>query len=224
MKALGRAIALLLAALLSVPNVALLRSASLTLRTDDRNHDGRPDVWRWYDAAGHLVRVDIDTNFDGHADWREEYQDNHRTRLEVDRNYDGRVDRVVEFDPQTDSVLREELDTNFNGHADLLRLYANGRPVFVERASNDSAAPDPSAAGPLSPFSDPFLNDLAVQARAHTPHAIVAVLGLSFVLRLPGRLTARRENGAILARRVAHAALARRRTTSLRGPPLLQSL
>lgn len=224
MKWLGRAIALLLAALLSVPNVALWQSAGLTLRTDDRNQDGRPDVWRWYDPAGHLVRVEIDTNFDGHADWREEYQDNHRTRLEVDRNYDGRVDRVVEFDPQTDTILREELDTNFNGRADLLRLYAHGHPVFVERASNDSGAADTSGAGSLSPFSDPFLNDLAIQGRALTPHAIVAVLGLSFVLRLSGRLTARHDNGAVLTRRPAKAAIARRCTNFLRGPPLPSSL
>ena len=224
MKALGRAIALLLATLLGVPNVALWHSAALTLRTDDRNHDGRPDAWRWYDANGHLVRVELDRNFDGHADWREEYQDNHRIRLEVDRNYDGRVDRVVEFDPATDAIVREELDTNFNGNADLLRLYAHGRPVFVEYASNDAETADPRAVAALSPFSDPFLNDLAIQTNAHPSRPIVAVVGVSFVLRPSARLSVRDASRAILPHRVARAGLVRRHTRFLRGPPLAQAL
>jgi hypothetical protein len=39
---------------------------------EDRNRDGRPDAWRGYDR-GHIIRLELDTNFDGKADWREKW-------------------------------------------------------------------------------------------------------------------------------------------------------
>jgi hypothetical protein len=92
-------------------------TARPSLLTDDRNHDGRPDVWRWYDADGRLVRVEIDSNFD------------------------ARPDDVVELDPDTSEVVREDIDTNLNGSADVLRLYAHGTVAYSESATDDTATP-----------------------------------------------------------------------------------
>src|SRR5262245_7414303 len=38
------------------------------LETQDLNHDGRPDVWRYFDGEGALLRQSLDTNFDGRSD------------------------------------------------------------------------------------------------------------------------------------------------------------
>ena len=41
------------------------------VRTDDKNRDGRPDVWRVYDRQGQLATMTVDTNFDGRSDVHE---------------------------------------------------------------------------------------------------------------------------------------------------------
>src|SRR5262245_61221592 len=150
-----RAVALMLAALFAVNGVVLCHTRRPALVTDDRNRDGRADVWRWYDADGRLVRLEIDTNFDGRPDRREEYRDNRLLRREIDRNFDDRLDDVFEFDPETSLIVLEKIDTNLNGTADLLRLYALGRPVFSERVDEDARVSAPGAAGGLQPFNDP---------------------------------------------------------------------
>jgi hypothetical protein len=117
MRRARRSVALVLTALLASNGSVPWLTARPSLLTDDRNHDGRADVWRWYDADGRLVRVEIDSNFD------------------------TRADDVVEFDPQTSEIVREDIDTNLNGTADVLRLYAHGRLVYTERAEADAGAP-----------------------------------------------------------------------------------
>src|SRR5438876_11163686 len=49
-------------------SAVFLSLITAAVRTEDRNCDGRPDVWRFYDASGELARVAIDTNFDGRSD------------------------------------------------------------------------------------------------------------------------------------------------------------
>src|SRR5215510_2619568 len=68
------------------------------VRTDDRNGDGRPDVWRHYDAQGRPTRVDIDKNFDGRSDVQEYYDHGVLVRRDSDLNFNDQVDLVEEFD------------------------------------------------------------------------------------------------------------------------------
>jgi hypothetical protein len=169
--------------------VAVTASAWLAtgwVRTEDRNRDGRPDRWRFYNARGELTRVAIDTNFDGRSDEQDYYDHGALIRLERDRNLDDRVDLIETFDPTSHEEVRSLVDTDFNGTADLLVLFHGGRPVFSEwlagAASVADVAPrDPSA--PLAPLVDPSRHQVALQtvapnAAAGGTVAVLSTMGL----------------------------------------------
>jgi hypothetical protein len=143
--------------------------------TEDRNHDGRPDVWRSYNANGQLVSVAFDTNFDGRSDVNEFYDNGALIRRELDRDFNNQVDLVQEFDPATRQIVRSISDVDADGVADVLLLFQDGRPVYSKwahqhahaalgalDATKSSAATD-AGQRPLGALSDPFSGDLAVK-------------------------------------------------------------
>jgi hypothetical protein len=195
-----RTIALALTALLAVNGLTLWQTRRPVLLTDDRNHDDRADLLRWYDAEGRLVRLEVDTNFD------------------------GRLDRVVEFDPHTSDVVLETVDTNFNGTADLLRLYAHGRLLLTEHADEDARAPATIVGGALQPLDDPFLADRVVHPARDRSAPLVAVVASAGPVPKPARVNRQRNGGPIHRYPAQPAVSARRDPTSLRGPPPAHSL
>jgi hypothetical protein len=216
--------------------------AAELIRTEDQNHDGRPDIWRFYDRHGQLTRVEIDTNFDGRSDHRDYYRDGTLTRSESDRNFDNRIDLVEDFDRSGRQHLRSVVDANFDGAADLLVLFQDGRPIYSEwtttpRARNAGftaasfggadaryglARPDRDATGPLTPLDDPFSASASLRAghRARAPD-IVGMSPASLMLEVPvARLTPIR----IAPRPIAPAIARHPRSLTLlslpaRGPP-----
>jgi hypothetical protein len=147
------------------------------VRTEDRNGDGRPDVWRVYDSGGRLREVGIDTNFDGRSDVREYYDRGALIRRESDRNFNDQVDLVEDFDPITHDHIRSVIDLDFDGTADRLELFAGGFSVFSKQA--DSSSPVFARTGdgralsgftvrtgddPLVSLFDPFSRDRALRA------------------------------------------------------------
>jgi hypothetical protein len=139
------------------------------VRTEDRNGDGRPDVWRVYDRSGHTSRVRIDLNFDGRSDVEEYYERGVLVRRESDRNFDGRIDLADEFDPATGEQVRSVQDVDFDGAADLLVLFRDGQSVYSEWAGPATpaaaqAAPRPAAADQLAPLMDPFRHGQTVRS------------------------------------------------------------
>jgi hypothetical protein len=145
--------------------------------TEDRNHDGRPDTWRHYDASGRLTEVARDSNFDGHSDIDEFYDSRGAIlRRESDRNFNGQVDLVEEFDSATHEHVRSVVDVDYDGNADLLVLFRDGQPVFSKLAGPaTSFGPRRSLADPrghiirhdtaesLAPMTDPFQSDTTVR-------------------------------------------------------------
>jgi len=103
------------------------------VRTEDQNGDGRPDVWRRYDGRWQLIEVDVDSNFDGTPDIEEYYERGVLVRRESDRNFNGQADFVEEFDAQTRRRTRSLVDEDYDGTADLLVLFQDGRPVPLKR-------------------------------------------------------------------------------------------
>jgi len=89
--------------LLVVHAVASLAAAWWAIGTADTNHDGRPDLWRYFDRSGRLVRV------------------------VVDNDYDGRPDATYEFDPVRGTRVRAVLDVDHDGAADEVALFRDGR-------------------------------------------------------------------------------------------------
>jgi hypothetical protein len=175
------------------------------VRTEDQNHDGRPDVWRYYDRHGRLDRVDVDTNFDGRADRRTFYRDGIVTRTETDRNFDNQIDLIEEFDLLGREHIRSVVDANFDGTADLLVLFQDGQPVHSEWRTpppHSHDLPQPRVAntvhlgehenrtaagtGTLLALEDPFVADTALRAM-HRPRApdSIAVTAPTLMLREP---------------------------------------
>src|SRR5262249_23082435 len=139
--------------------------------TEDRNHDGRPDVWRSYNANGQLVSVALDTNFDGRSDGNEFYDNGALVRRELDRDFNNQIDLVQEFDPATRQIVRSISDVDADGIADVLLLFQDGKPVYSKWAhaasglfdSSETSAVDDVRQRPLRALADPFTGDLAVK-------------------------------------------------------------
>lgn len=177
MSHLRRAWVLALALLIALNNCAFWLFLPPALQTEDRNGDGHSDVWRWYDAKGQLIRVEVDTNFDGRPDWLAEYHGNRITRIRIDSNYDNRIDEEIDFDAQTGAIVSDTVDLDRDGRADVRRLYARGTVVYSERAPATRAAGGAGVAGTLALFIDPFLNELTIQSGRDLPVASAATIG-----------------------------------------------
>jgi len=165
-----------LVALLCVVSCATVAAVAIwpvgrDVRTTDQTGDGRPDVWRHFDASGQVTEVDVDTNFDGQPDIAEFYERGILIRRESDRDFNGQTDLVEEFDAATHAQTRSVVDIDFDGTADLLVLFRDGRPVFSKRTKLSERAPRAAAHHPatnqLAPLTDPFQAETALRA----PHA-----------------------------------------------------
>jgi hypothetical protein len=181
--------------------IAPLWRAAGYVRAEDRNGDGRPDIWHTYDPRGQLAEVTVDTNFDGRSDVHEYYERGALLRRESDRDFDNRVDLIQEFDPATREHTRSVVDVDFDGTADLLVLFRDGKPVFSKwaqpaqsaqstmsvapstRALYADARPRASTSQPAA-LEDPFSRDLSVSpARSAEPSG--GYVGLSTSDGLP---------------------------------------
>jgi hypothetical protein len=191
----GRSLAVAVCALIC-SMVALLAWRPLSaVRAEDRNRDGRPDLWRSFDGRGQVARVAVDTNFDGRSDVEEFYEAGALVRRQADRDFNDRVDLVQNFDPASRHIVRSLTDVDADGVADLLVLFQEGEPVYAKWAEWLAAdsAPQPSAfqivdgrrvdGDPLAPLTDPFSGDLAIKTNRglvaspdFTPSAPVGML------------------------------------------------
>jgi hypothetical protein len=142
------------------------------VQTGDQNGDGRPDLWRRYDAHGRLTEIDRDTNFDGSPDIQEFFQSGVLVRRESDRNFNGQTDLVEEFDPRTRAEIRSVVDVDYDGIADVLVLFRDGRPVFSKQIrepnqpaqrTEHASASRPRDGVHLSALIDPSESDLSVR-------------------------------------------------------------
>jgi len=157
-----------------VTAVGSMRVRSGYAHAVDRNGDGRPDLWRFYDAAGQLRRTLTDTNYDGTSDTDEYYEQGVISRRVVDRNFDRRADRDDEFDPVTRERVRSLVDVDFDGRADLLELFQDGQVVLTRWTSDlppDATQANAASGGPaqdnpdaFAPMVDPFRGTTALRA------------------------------------------------------------
>src|SRR5579864_1611504 len=179
-RSVSRALVLVLCGTVCVSTTAVSSIFSVVAvslkKKEDRNGDGRPDVWRTYDRRGRLTEVAFDTNFDGRSDVLEYYDQGALVRRETDRNFDGRVDLVESFDRLTHERVRSIADVDYDGRADLLVLFRDGRTVYSKWAAPVApigrSAWDPGRSGrpaaDLESLDDPFRADLRVEGLSPT--------------------------------------------------------
>ncbi len=221
--------------------VATLASSRMTMgsvRTEDRNGDGRPDVWRAYDQQGRPIAVTIDTNFDGLADVHEYYAHGSLIRRETDRDFNSQIDLVEDFDVATHEHIRSVVDVDSDGIADLLVLFQSGRPVYSKWAPGYTASAEASRAqvpnygsvsvhrtanAQLTPLIDPFGTDTGIRGTRASLGSDICV-GLSTSGGLPGApvesITRVMSSARLADGGVQHNLSAGLSPRSPRGPPL----
>jgi antitoxin component YwqK of YwqJK toxin-antitoxin module len=104
-------------------------------RVEDRNGDGRPDLWQ-YRSNGALVRELFDENGDGRVDHTIRYDAATGKKIleEEDTNGDGRIDSWTEF--RDGQVARRRQDTSGDGEPDTWTLYQDGQLARIEEDRN----------------------------------------------------------------------------------------
>ena len=70
-----RAVTVLLSVFVCSAALASLWAPLDETRTEERNRDGRPDLWRSHAGDGRILTVAVDTNFDGRSDVEEFYEE-----------------------------------------------------------------------------------------------------------------------------------------------------
>ena len=223
-----------LAVLLGFAAAASSRAVVGSVRTEDRNGDGRADVWRTFDEHGQPLTVGIDTNFDGRVDVREYYSHGALIRRDLDRNFDNQIDLVEDFDLLTHEHIRSVVDVDADGTADLLVLFQSGRPVYsrwatprqtagAAAAAYDSAPLGRNDSHELAPLIDPFRAGNEVRTTGPVPGSDVCV-GLSASGGLPASIiestTPTAPSARVAAPHTAPVLFTGLRPSAPRGPPV----
>lgn len=105
------------------------RRKVLVCREMDLNHDGRKDVFRFYNDDGRPLREMSDGDFDGQIDSIAFFEDGRMVREELDRDHDGRPDEIRHY---TRGVLmRVERDDNRDGEVDVWEHWSDGNLLRI---------------------------------------------------------------------------------------------
>ena len=104
---------------------------------------GRGPYKAFYDSAGHLARLEYDSNGDGRAD-QIALHDGRKVphEIDVDVDFDGKIDRWEEYDP-SGRMVRLGLSRRGNGRPDMwTSLDAQGRPTRKDYDEDADGKPD----------------------------------------------------------------------------------
>jgi len=104
-----------------------------TEQTDDKNGDGKADMWIEQEDE-QILCLRVDSNFDGAVDYLlRTNQNKEKVYEEIDFNHDGSMD---DFYFYSEGVLvRRELDSNYDGEVDVWVYLSEG--VYIQRYARD---------------------------------------------------------------------------------------
>ncbi len=105
------------------------KTAQLVRADEDRDYDGRFDVWSRYEAGALAVR-ELDENGDGKPDVWERYANGRMVSREVDRDGNGARDAFYLY--QADALVEERHDTSGDGKVDRIVRYQGRRLTATE--------------------------------------------------------------------------------------------
>jgi hypothetical protein len=100
----------------------------------DRNEDGKPDRWEYYDDRGQLAKVGFSRSDDGQPDaWAFAGPDGKVVRVEISSTKEEKkIDRWERYDPSgtgaggMGTLIAADEDTNADGKADKWETYEGG--------------------------------------------------------------------------------------------------
>ena len=121
------------------------KNANEVVKEYDLNHDGKTDVWKYFqkgaDGQLKLVRKELDINWDGHVDVWKYYDDKEQLAKEaLDLDYDGHIDQVTYF--ENGQPVRKEKDLDYKGKPDLWIYYEKGQIARKERDTKGTGKVD----------------------------------------------------------------------------------
>lgn len=104
-------------------------------KTEDRNKDGKPDVWYWNNSkTGKRKYLEADKNYNGKIDLWMWYFENGGVKKDMkDGNNDGKPDSYAWYNFRTNKnnklkLIKYEQDTNYDGKIDKwLTFWPNGK-------------------------------------------------------------------------------------------------
>ena len=105
------------------------KTAQLVRVEEDRDYDGRFDVWTRYEG-GALALRELDENGDGKPDAWERYGNGRMVSREVDRDGNGARDAFYLY--QGDALVEERHDTKGAGRIDRIMRYQGGHLTGTE--------------------------------------------------------------------------------------------
>jgi hypothetical protein len=105
----------------------------------DRDYDGRIDVWSSYEG-GALATRELDENGDGKPDAWERFANGRMVSREVDRDGNGARDAFYLY--QGDALVEERHDTRGNGHIDRIVHYSGRHLTRTEEDRDGNGAID----------------------------------------------------------------------------------
>lgn len=105
------------------------------IKQEDKNKDGLPDSWIYYDDNNKPSKIESDRNFDGKIDLWIIYGDKGARVTKIDLNFDGRPDMYSYY--RYGQRVKLEIDTDYDGKLDQVNEYSDGRLVKMQRANKN---------------------------------------------------------------------------------------
>lgn len=81
----------------AIVQAAELKQAQLKQAQIDTNQDGLPDRFEYYDDKDALVKLEVDSDFDGKVDEWQDRKDGKLSRALKDRSGEGRSDKLAMY-------------------------------------------------------------------------------------------------------------------------------
>jgi hypothetical protein len=119
------------------------KSGKELCRISDLNHDGKPDLYEYFDASGQIRRREADYDDNGVIDAIEYYESGKLVRREYDTTGQHRIDTWDYFDPSSGKRIRRERDTTNDGRVDQWWTWA-GDKLTIQVDKNGDGQPDPA--------------------------------------------------------------------------------
>ncbi len=113
-------------------------------RISDLNHNGKPDLYEYFDASGNIRRRESDYDQNGIVDSIEIYEGGKLVKRLYDTTGQHRVDTWDYFDKTTGKRLRRERDTTNDGKVDQWWTW-DGDKITIAIDRNGDGQPDPGA-------------------------------------------------------------------------------
>jgi len=120
-------------------------------RIADLDHDGKPDLYEYFDGSGTIRRREFAYDASGAISSIEIYEGGKLVRRELDTGGLRRIDTHDTYDPATGRRVKRERDSNGDGKIDQWWTYeADGRTT-IAMDKNGDGQPDPESQLVLGP-------------------------------------------------------------------------